>query len=74
MSWKSASAISGTGVKAISVVKIARPPIRSASQPSGIRISDPSSTGMATIVEVWKSESPSSSCRSGPSGPSRLQA
>ena len=73
-SWNSASAISGSGVYAISAVKTIRPPWRSASQPSGIRISEPSSTGTATIVEVWTSESPSSSCRSGPSGPSSAHA
>ena len=29
------------------------------SHPSGMRISEPSSTGTATIAEVWKSERPS---------------
>ena len=73
-SCKSASAISGSGVKAISAVNTRRPPRRSVSQPSGMRISEPSSTGTATIAEVWKSDRPSASWRSGLSGPSRLQA
>jgi hypothetical protein len=59
---------------AISAVIVRRAPKWSVSTPSGTRISEPSRTGTATITAVWKSERPIAFCRSGDSGPSRLQA
>ena len=60
-------------LKASSHVNIVRPPWRSDSTPIGMRMSEPSSTGTATATESCTSESPRSSCSSGPSGPSSAQ-
>ena len=73
-SCQTASAASGSRVKARRPVNTRRPPMRSVRMPSGMRISDPISTGTAIIIANWTSERSSRSWRSGPSGPIMLQA
>ena len=53
---------------------IVRPPRRSVSAPTGIRPSDPTTTGNATTSDCWNDVSPNWSLYVAPSGPIRAHA
>lgn len=53
---------------------ITRPPKRSVRAPTGIRPSEPTTTGTATSSDCWKEDSSRLSFRRGPSGLSSAQA
>ncbi|PPK66638.1 hypothetical protein CLV40_10923 [Actinokineospora auranticolor] len=61
-------------VAADTIGNMTRPPKRSVSAPTGMRPSEPTTTGTATSSACWKAESPRESLNRGPSGLSSAHA
>src|SRR5262245_15106 len=73
-SWTNAKVSTGTIVARLTSGNIIRAPYRSVSAPTGMRPTEPTTTGTATSSDWAAKPSPSRSLRPGPSGPSSAHA